>query len=626
MDAAILALLPAGVPMSDVITMPCPGCSQTLRFPAEVAAAGKKVKCPGCNTVLTPTVPAAVAAPVGTSPVWSAPAVPQVVPMPQPAPLPGPLPNPAPALQPFGAGSSFPMQQPMPNAGLPSAGWQAPPVNPPKGSWLPILLILGGLVGAPLLLLGLAAVLFFGARSFTDSPSRILSELKTCNEKHAAIMKQVTGESSRPAAIAELKKLQETSDLLLLRAGKFKNLSTQETEKLKGARISAEKSTFERYEQEQKLRATPFLMDGELGQLSGEIGNNTHAISQYFWYGAVKLSTPTDTTSTHFGSFLEYKRNAIEAMSHCKSPADVAKTELNLQVLADALNLQVEGNSGAGGGGGRIMIRIPNDYKSADGALKQMFSAMRSTIERRANRSPSLGHTIGDVEMVLDRAESVAFGDRIERLGTTSNQRVAQKLGQNNVAGGPAAGIGFPMGAVPPPSPVPGSPDQIPGFNAPPFRGPRMPPNNTNAGAIPVPGGSAAPPPGYGQPPGTPPGFPPGFPGFPSNPPASPPAASPPGNIPPSSVPPGYGGMPMMDPATSVTIRVTGAKGMNETAVRDSLAKALGSSQTSNSRSGDSVTIQLQYTGPLARVIPLITFGNVTSTDEKTRTLYVTAK
>lgn len=82
----------------------------------------------------------------------------------------------------------------------------------------------------------------------------------------------------------------------------------------------------------------------------------------------------------------------------------------------------------------------------------------------------------------------------------------------------------------------------------------------------------------------------------------------------------------MMDPATSVTIRVTGAKGMNETAVRDALAKALGSSQTSNSRSGDSVTIQLQYTGPLARVIPLITFGNVTSTDEKTRTLYVTAK
>lgn len=546
--------------------------------------------------------------------------MPQVVPMPQPATLPGPLPNPAPALQPFGAGSSFPMQQPMPNAGLPSAGWQAPPVNPPKGSWLPILLIVGGVFVVPVLLMAFVAALFFGARSFTDSPSRILSELKTCNEKHAAIMKQVTDESSRPAAIAELKKLQETSDLLLLRAAKFKNLSTQEMEKLKAAKIAAEKSTFERYEQEQKLRATPFLMDGELGQLSGEIGNNTHAISQYFWYGAVKLSAPTDTTSTHFGSFLEYKRNAIEAMSHCKSPADVAKAELHLQVLADALNLQVEGYSGAGGGG-RMMIRIPNDYKSADGALKTMYSAMRSTVERRANHSPSLGHTISDVNMILDRAESVAFGDRIEKLGTTSSQRVAQKLGQNNVAGGPAAGIGFPMGAVPPPSPVPGSPDQIPGFNAPPFRGPRMPPNNTNAGAIPVPGGSAAPPPGYGQPPGTPPGFPPGFPGFPSNPPASPP-----GNIPPSSVPPGYGGMPMMDPATSVTIRVTGAKGMNETAVRDSLAKALGSSQTSNSRSGDSVTIQLQYSGPLARVIPLITFGNVTSTDEKSRTLYVTAK
>lgn len=531
------------------------------------------------------------------------------------------MPNPAPPLQPFGAAtSSFPMSQPLPSAGLPSPGWQAPPVNPPKGSWLPIILILGTLIGAPIVFLGIAGVIFFGARSFTDSPAKILSELKTCNEKHAAIMKQVTGESSRPAAIAELKKLQETSDMLLFRAARFKNLSTQEIEKLKPAKSAAEKATFERYEQEQKLRATPFLMDGELGQLSSEIGNNTHAISQYYGYGAVKLSTPTDSTATHFQTFLDYKRNAIEAMSHCESPANVAKAELHLQVIADALNLQVEGYSGAGGGG-RMMIRIPNDYKSADGALKSMYFAMQSTVERRANHSPSLGHTISDVNMILDRAESLAFGDRVEKLGTTSSQRVAQKLGQNNVAGGPAAGIGFPMGAVPPPSPVPGSPDQIPGFNAPPFRGPTMPPNNTNPGAGTVPGGSAAPPPGYGLPPGARPGFPPGFPGFPSNPPASPPS-----NIPPSSVPPGYGGMPMMDPATSVTIRVTGAKGMNETAVRDALAKALGSSQTSNSRSGDSVTIQLQYTGPLARVIPLITFGNVTSTDEKTRTLYVTAK
>ncbi len=479
---------------------------------------------------------------------------------------------------------------------------------------MPLIAIVSAIFFVPVLVVGMVGLLYFGLRGLTDSPERILSDLEACNRKHASILRSVTTEDTRPAAIAELKKLQPKSDAILLRTAKISPLTPQQIEGLKTRRMAAEKLTYERNDLEQNLRKIPFFMDGDLGQLSSIIGTNSYAVTQYFNNGVVQLSTTTEPAAAMFGKQLEYKRHAIQVLSRCTSASDAASVVAELQLLADELNAQVEAAGGVAGGN-RIMIRIPNDYKSAEHSLKTMYSATRATVERIPSLPPSLALTLADMDMVLDRCESAAFGDRSSPLGTTSQQRVEKALlAQKGPSDAPTLGSFMPpLGNIAPPSlPIDSSPPPLP---PPGYSGPRGPIGAAPGGFGPGgfgPGGNAAPPPGYGLPPGAPPG-------------SFPPANPPPGSVPPGTVPPGYG-FPTMDPATSVTIKVTGAKAMDDNAVRDALGKARGASQSSSSRSGDNATFQLQYTGPLAKVVPLITFGTVTKVDDKARTIHVQGK
>lgn len=124
----------------------------------------------------------------------------------------------------------------------------------------------------------------------------------------------------------------------------------------------------------------------------------------------------------------------------------------------------------------------------------------------------------------------------------------------------------------------------------------------------------------------------PAFP-FPSAPFQSAPSPqSPPPYIPPIPAGAGFGplpnfgppaGTPAMNGSNLVTIKVTDCKPIDDESFRRNLAKQLASSHSSFSRSGNNVTYQFQFAGPLFHVSRFITFGRTERLDEQTRTIYV---
>ncbi len=101
-----------------------------------------------------------------------------------------------------------------------------------------------------------------------------------------------------------------------------------------------------------------------------------------------------------------------------------------------------------------------------------------------------------------------------------------------------------------------------------------------------------------------------------------PPGFGPPANFHPSRPP----GTPMWNDSDLVTIQVTDCKPIDDESFRRNLAKQLASSHSSFSRSGNNVTYQFQFAGPLSHVRSFITFGKTTELDEQTRTIHVSGK